>query len=144
MWCRIAFRYPEFGYITDPLAKVHLDVKNPILQKRRTEAKQGGVFREMVSSHLPLAKAAGCEEAYAKFARWILKKSLLQTIYHGYGDDARETVDRFGYLFPGYYTIGTYALTAFPAATSRAAKLFAYLYHLARMESRITRRWSDK
>ncbi len=142
MWCRIAFRHPRFGYLPEPLARVHLDVRNPILQRRRTDAKRGGVFREMVTEHLPLARAAGCEAAYEKFARWILKKSLLQTIYHGYKADARETVDRFGYLFPRYYTLGAYALTAFPNATSGAARLAAYLYHLAKMETRITRRWS--
>jgi glycosyltransferase involved in cell wall biosynthesis len=142
-WCRIAFRHPQFGYIADPLANVHLDVRNPVLQHRRTSAKQGKVFREMVASHLPAAKSCGMEAEYRKFARWILKKSLLQTIFHGYKDDARETVDRFGYLFPKVYTAGTYALTVFPGPVSRTAKLLAYLYYLAKLEGRITRRWSD-
>jgi glycosyltransferase involved in cell wall biosynthesis len=143
MWCRIAFEHPKFGYIPHPLSRFHLDVRNPTLEKRRHQHKDGKLFRKLVSSHLPLAEEKGCEREYRQYATWIIRNSLVQTIYHGFKPDARETVDRFGFLFPRYVTWGTYALTVFPNLTSRTAKTAAYLYHLAKMEKRITRRWTD-
>jgi glycosyltransferase involved in cell wall biosynthesis len=144
MWCRIAFAYPKFGYINEPLARFHLDVRNPVLQRRRTEAKDGKVFRRLIDKLLPLAAAAGCKAEFDRYAAWILKESLLQTIYHGYKQDARETVDRFGYLFPRYVTAGTYLATVFPNLTRLASKRLLFLYHAAKMESRMTRRWTDQ
>ena len=144
MWARIAFEYPMFGYIPRPLARFHLDVKNPVLQKRRRQHKDGKVFRKMVAGHLPIAKEKGCEAAYHRFAAWIIRNSLLQTIYHGYKEDARETVDQFGFLFPAYVTFATYALTRFPNLTAKTARAAMSLYRLGKMEKRITRRWSDE
>jgi glycosyltransferase involved in cell wall biosynthesis len=143
MWCRIAFAYPNFGYIPHPLSRFHLDVHNPTLRKRRHKHKDGKLFRKMVAAHLPLAKESGCEKEYEKYAAWIIRNSLLQTIYHGFKDDARETVDHFGFLFPRCVTWGTYAVTVFPNLTAKAAHTAMYLYHLGKREKRITRRWTD-
>jgi glycosyltransferase involved in cell wall biosynthesis len=142
-YIRIAFEYPKFGYIPQPLSRFHLDVRNPTLEKRRHQHKDGKLFRKLVSSHLPLAKEKGCEKEYEQYATWIIRNSLVQTLYHGFKPDARETVDRFGFLFPRYVTWGTYALTVFPNLTARAARIATYLHHLAKMERRITRRWTD-
>ncbi len=143
MWCRIAFKYPKFGYVNKPLARFHLDVLNPILHERRTQAKDGKVFRRLIDKLLPMAAVAGCAEEFDRYAAWILKESLLQTIYHGHKADARETVDRFGRLFPKYVTPLTYLVTVFPTLTRMASKRLLFLYHLAKMEARMTRRWTD-
>lgn len=143
MWCRIAFKFPKFGYVLEPSARFHLDVRNPILHERRTKAKDGKVFRRLIDKLMPLAKAAGQEAEFDHYAGWILKESLLQTIYHGYKEDARDTVDRFGHLFPKYVTYGTYLATVFPQLTKFAAKRLLFLYHMGKMESRTTRRWTD-
>ena len=144
MWCRIAFEYPKFGYIPHPLSRFHLDVPNRVLQIRRQQHKDGKLFRKMVSAHLPIAKAKGCVYEYEKYATWIIRNSLLQTIYHGFKNDARETVDMFGFLFPRYVTWGTYAATVFPNLTAKAARIAMYAYHPAKKEKRITRRWTDQ
>jgi glycosyltransferase involved in cell wall biosynthesis len=143
MWCRIAFTFPKFGYVNKPLARFHLDVRNPVLHERRTKAKDGKVFRRLIDKLMPMAKESGCEAEFDCYAAWILKESLLQTIFHGHKADARETVDRFGRLFPKYVTYGTYLATVFPTLTSMASKRLVFLYHLAKMEARTTRRWTD-
>ena len=143
MWSRIAFEYPRFGYITDPLATVHLNIANPILQKRRIEAKRGVIYRQVVRKNMPLATTAGCLEDYKKYARWLLGNSLLQTLFHGYKEDARETVDDFPEIFPSYWRSAVYALTVFPGLTSKAAKTAIKLYSKTMGEKRITRRWTD-
>ncbi len=143
MWCRIAFKYPQFGYVNKPLARFHLDVRNPILQERRTKAKDGKVFRRLVDKLIPIAKQYGREAEFDIYATWLLRESLLQTIYHGYKEDARETVDRFGRLFPRYVTYVTYLSTVFPGITRFAAKRLLFIYHIIKMEKRMTRRWSD-
>ena len=143
MWCRIAFKFPKFGYVTKPLARFHLDVRNPILHERRTKAKDGKVFRRLVDKLMPLAAEAGCAAQFDRYAAWLLKESLLQTIYHGHKEDARDTVKRFGHLFPKYMTYGTYLATVFPGLTRIAAKRLLFLYHLGKMEKRMTRRWTD-
>jgi glycosyltransferase involved in cell wall biosynthesis len=122
MWCRIAFCYPKFGYIAEPLAIVHMDVSNPALEELRLYAKRGVYFRKMVSQHLPLAEKSGCLEEYKAFARQVLKRTLKKILFHGHKQDARETVTVFKDLFAWYWRFSTYICLG--------------------LESEVTRRWA--
>jgi len=142
MWCRIAFRYPKFGYISEPLALAHLDVSNPTLEQLRLYAKRGVYFRKMISRHLPLAEKSGHLEEYKTFAQQILKRTLKKIIFHGHKQDARETVRQFKDLFPWYWRFSAYALTIFPVLTSNILHSIMYIRYFLGLEDAVSRRWN--
>lgn len=144
IFCRIAFRYPEFGYVAEPLALMYLDVPNRVLSQRRLEAKRGVWLRSMIEQHLPMAEKSGSMQQYRLYARRKLNNSLLETLFHGHKNDARETVTKFRDFFGIHVRIAVYILTTFPRLTSAMAHLAAYCGRLLGFEKCVTRRWSQK
>jgi glycosyltransferase involved in cell wall biosynthesis len=141
MWCRIAFVYPKFGFVPEPLTIAHLDAQNPDLVKLRIDAKSGVYFRKMVQSHLPLAEKYNCMSEYKAFASLVLRRCLAGTIFYGLKADARETVNKFKDLFPWYWRIGTFLSTLFPGLTARLLRALTYMVYIAGMKKTVTRRW---
>lgn len=142
MWWRIAYRYPKIGYVAEPLAVVYLDVANVVSTKRRLGVKDGANARRLIGRHLQLAKEQKSLDAFRPYAKKLLRKSLITTLYHGYKTGARTTVRQFSGLFPWYWRVGTYVLTVFPRFTSRFAHAIAYLRYCLGLEREVTRRWT--
>lgn len=141
LWWRIAHRHPRIGYIAEPLATLYLDVANVVLTKRRLATKRGQGTRKLVALHLRLAEEEGSLSEFKPYARKLLRKSLIATIYHGFKTDARITVKQFSSFFPWYWRIGTYLLTIFPVVTSAILRTIAYLAYVFRLQRQVTRRW---
>ena len=140
VWWRIAHRYPKIGYIAEPLALVHLDVHDPLLTKRRLEAKRGKNARSLIAQHLELSASVGSTKDFKTFASDYLGKILLMTLFHGFKEDARETVDQFSDLLAWHTRAGTNILTVFPEFTSVTAKSIMRLAEILRLEKEVTRR----
>ena len=143
VWWRIAHHYPCIGYVAQPLAIIHLDTQNEVLAQRRLEAKRGIIVRELIARHLRLADEQNRLDEFRPFAAKELRESLLGTLFRGFKDDARETVSRFGDLFPWYWRWGTYVLTVLPRCTAVALQAIAYLVHCLGLERQVTRRWKQ-
>jgi glycosyltransferase involved in cell wall biosynthesis len=141
LWWRITYRYPEIGYLPQPLVVVHLDVENIVSTKHRMESKRGVSAGGLIARHLKLAREQGSLEAFRPYAKKRLRKKLIINIYHGLKDDARSTVTQFREFFPWYWRIGTYLLTIFPKLTSAAARMVAYLRYKLGLEKQVSRRW---
>lgn len=142
MWWRIAYRYPQIGYIAEPLAVIYLDVENVVFTERRLSTRTGADARELIARHLRLANEEGSLSEFEPYAQKLMRKSLITNIYHGFKKDARLTVKQFSSLFPWYWRIGIYLLTIFPKLTSTLAHIVAYLRYRLGLEREVTRRWT--
>lgn len=142
MWWKIAYRYPQIGYLPEPLVISHLHAQDKVSTKLSLNAKRGDEVRRLVSRHLKLAAEHGCLAKFEPVAKRTLKKSLITTIYHGFKSDARITVKQFSNLFPRYWRLGIYVLTLFPKITSVAAQSLTYLAHKLKLERQVSRRWN--
>jgi len=139
MWRRIAHSYPQIGYIPDPLAIRHLDAENPSMRRRRMEAMDGRDSRKLTARHLAIAKEKGSIKEFRPFIAVRLRASLLQVLFCGYKQEARDMVNQFPELFPWYWRLATYLLTIFPKVTSTAAKITVYLVNKSRLKRQIRR-----
>ncbi len=127
MWWRIAYRYPEIGYIPEPLAVVHLNIENSVSRKLRLLTKQGRDARKLIAKHLKLAQEHDVLEEFRPLAREIIRNRLLTTLYCGFREDARAIVKEYSYFFSWYWQFGIYLLTIIPKFTSNVARSLVYL-----------------
>jgi glycosyltransferase involved in cell wall biosynthesis len=144
MWWRITYKFPRIGYISRPLAIVHLEAPTMATVKLSLEGKRGEQIRELIARHLEPAKAANMAEEFRPLAAKVLKESLLTMLYRGFGSDARKTVSQFSDLFAWHWRMGTYMLTIFPNATAGILQTIIYLAHKLGLERQVSRRWVYK
>ena len=141
MWWRIAYRCPKIGYISAPLTVMHLEVAGQRAIKRRLSVKRGDKDRELISKHLKLAEEQDCLKAFRPYAQQLLRKSVMTSIYHGFGQEARITIAEFRQFFPWYWALGVYLLTLFPGVTAGAVQALVYIAYRLGLEKQVTRRW---
>jgi glycosyltransferase involved in cell wall biosynthesis len=141
MWWRIAYQFPQFGYIPKPLAVLHIEIQDIVSTRLRWDNKKGHDVKLLMSRHIPLSKKYGRFDAFVLYGRKAALQGLISTIYHGFKTEARECAKICRDILPWYWYAGAYMLTIFPGLTSFIAKKLAYLIHLLGFEKDITRRW---
>jgi glycosyltransferase involved in cell wall biosynthesis len=144
LWWRITYRYPQIGYIPQPLNINFLDVANVDFTRLRLETKRGISGRNLIARHIELAVQQNMLEDFHPLAAKLLKGILLTAIYHGYRSDARITVKQFGEFFPWYWRLAAYVLTIFPKLTSLSAKTAAFISYKLNFDKNVSRRWLHK
>jgi glycosyltransferase involved in cell wall biosynthesis len=141
MWWRITYKFPRIGYISKPLAVVHLEAPTTATVKLSLEDKRGEDIRKLIDRHLELAKTANMSAEFRPLASKILKEALLSMLYRGFGADARKTVSQFNALFAWHWRLGTYTLTIFPNATAAILQAIIFIAHKLGLERQVSRRW---
>lgn len=142
LWCRMGLPYPKIGYVAEPMATRHLNIRVPEeVVQLRIKQRTGEHLRAIFPRYFEQARQLGMQGSYEKFAGVVLRRSLLSCIYHGHRDGARETVRKFPSLFAWHWRLGTYVLTAFPRVTRMILHLGAYIAHLLCIDKGAGRRW---
>lgn len=144
MWWRIAYHFPQIGYIPEPLGIMHLGELDVVATKRHLIGKKGDDARRLVEKHEKLAAEHGCTAQFKPLAKKILRQSLAQTIHHGFKADARKTVKQFATILGRGWLIVTYLLTMFPGLTASLIRTATYLARKLKLEHQVTRRWIYK
>ncbi len=144
MWWRIAYHFPNIGYLPRPLTLYHVEVQDIVSTQLRLKTKRGTEARRLIARHLKLAEENRMLAEFKPIAKYILLDGLQSTIFRGYKEDARAIVDQFRELFPWYFRGAIYLLTVFPKATSTAIRIAAYVWYKLGMERDITRRWIEQ
>lgn len=141
MWVRIACRFPQMGYIAEPLAVAHLGMADSVMTQRRLEEKRGLLYRQTTAKHLELAAQCGCLDDFKVFASILMRDVLLITLFHGLKADARETARQFPQLLGSQWRIAAYILTVFPKATAKTMQMIAYFADRLKLVRTVSRRW---
>ncbi|MBW8015237.1 MAG: glycosyltransferase family 2 protein [Planctomycetes bacterium] len=141
VWWKIGYRYPKIGYAAAPLTVMHLEEHDPELVKLRLQEKRGVEIRQLVARHLPIAEEFGMSELFVRFAGKQMRRRLRTMLFNGFGEDARETLRDFGFMFSWYVRWGAWLLAAFPKATSAAMRGISWIKHAAGLNKHVTRRY---
>lgn len=138
---RIAYQFPAIGYVSEPLAICHLNVQDTVTKRLSLASKRGDEARRLIAEHLEMARKLGRLDALMPVAVRKLRTTLLTSIYHGFKDDARQTIGQFPGLFPWHWRCATYLLTTFPRFSSVSLQSLAYVAYKLRLQRQATRRW---
>jgi len=141
MWWRIAYEFPEIGYICEPLAILHIEVQDDYSTRLRIENKKGTDIQNLLIKHLDLAKNYSVDEDYFSYIGKIAKKALQSAIFNGHKKPAREFISKLDFLFSPYWKFLAYFLTIAPATTSKGLRFLVYLYDKFGFGKDISRRW---
>jgi glycosyltransferase involved in cell wall biosynthesis len=108
LWWRIALRYPEVGYIKEPIARRELYC-NEDSMKQKAEVKRGDFIRlvyEKAYSEANILKSEAPEQyerIFQSFHHFLSKRlffSILMMVFLGHTRQAGETLLRFDKVFP--------------------------------------------
>jgi glycosyltransferase involved in cell wall biosynthesis len=141
MWWRIAFLFPQIGYLPEPLAILHLDVQDSVGTNLRLQTKRGEDDRKLIARHLKLAEKYNRMDTFRPCAKNYLRKCLLITIYYGFKADARAMASQFRDLLGRRWLMATYILTIFPKAVSALAQTLVTIANKLGIEREMSRRW---
>jgi len=144
MWWRVAHRYPSVGFLSEPLAIMHLELQsglNTILALKDT---RGQDARRLVAKHIDLAKKYGDTPQFMPFAASFLFRILRTTLFNGFKEDARDIIKVFRNLFSWRLRFVVYVLTVFPSLTSALMRTFSCFRHKLGLKAEVTRPYTHK
>ncbi len=76
MWFRLAYSYPQFGYITEPLAVYHCEVQDSATKKFRSMA----FLSDAINRHLELSAEHGKSEQFRHCATKMLQRVIREQV----------------------------------------------------------------
>ncbi|MHC4926392.1 MAG: glycosyltransferase family 2 protein [Planctomycetota bacterium] len=119
MWWRIAFRYPQFGYVHKPLAVYHLGIPGCA----SVTFNNWRIYSDMIERNLREAEHCGRLETFRPAATYMLRKWLRSMLFDGQKEGIRFMLKQFNcFLSPGYRFL-MWLLTCYPALTVKCLKL---------------------
>ena len=128
MWWRIAYRYPEIGYIPRPLAIYHMHVPGSVTKKYEVPKS----LDELIGNHIKISSECGKLEQFRPCAErmlryWIHRYWFDERIMH-----IRQTAARFGEVLPPFYKLALRVLTVCPRLTSACMPILSRINKVLR------------
>lgn len=123
MWFRVAFRHPQVGYVSEPIARHYLDTGNIARRRKRVED-----LCEVIQHNMDLAGTYDQSEAFEPCARLMVRRLIRSMFFEeNRKRDIRYMLEEFGTMVSRRYWAWIYALTLFPEATRRVCLLISKL-----------------
>jgi glycosyltransferase involved in cell wall biosynthesis len=133
LWWRIAYTYPEVGYVSAPLAVYHLGASESLNQTRMN----GAFFAGLIHKHLKLSREHHQDGAFRPLASRLLRGWMRSMLFTAQGRDVRFLLKEFGPLFPFGYCGLMRALILFPRLTAAGCRLCSYINHMFHLRRRV-------
>jgi glycosyltransferase involved in cell wall biosynthesis len=113
MWFRIAYRYPQIGFVVEPLAIYHMETGDSIASHHMDCDYIVRYFKK----HLELADQAGRYQAFRPCAENMLRAWIRSSFFDDRVYDIRTVIHQFEFLFSSRYKCIVYAMTILPSLT---------------------------
>jgi len=110
MWLRIAYRYPQIGYVFEPLAIYHTDVPGSILKKYKGPEN----IRFFIERHLAAAAEHNLLDEFRPCAAAMLGYWIGIILQEKNGTAVRKLLKEYGYLYSKYFIATTFIKSLFP------------------------------
>lgn len=136
LWWRIAYRWPQIGFVAEPLAIHHMDVHGSI---SRTYS-QIELYRNLIDRHLKLAKEHHRLDALKPCASKILRSWMRNKLFEGQGKEIRELLTHYNSLFTTNFKSVMWLLTCFPRLTALACRLISKIIRTLHLRKQPVRR----
>jgi len=137
MWWRIAYRYPQIGYVAEPLAVYHLTRPGALTQT--FQANKMKILADLVDRHLALAAQHGRLDAFRPVVSFLVHRWLRGMLFYNRPDDVKRMLDRFGHLLNPTFGILIRLSMISPGVTARTCHAVSRLVRMLRLRRRIVR-----
>jgi len=136
LWFRIAYHWPEIGYISKPLAIYHMDIPDSSTRKHQS-------FKDMsalVQKHIKLSQDYGQLDNYLPCAvgnirSWIRSSLFDERIY-----EVKNVLRKFSIYLPKKYIFYVRLLIIFPRLTMLILQAISWCVRTFKLRKKITRR----
>lgn len=91
MWLRIAYQFPEAGYVREPLAVYHTGITESMTSSHRNF----DIISDLIDKHLKLSAENGCREDFVPCAGHMLTVWIQDMLSTGDTEGLLETVKRY-------------------------------------------------
>ncbi len=133
LWLRIAYLYPQMGFVVEPLAVYHLGVQGSLASRRwRTEDEAAFIER-----HLELAAKYNRLQEFEPYATVRVRAWLRSSMFDERINDIRPFMAKFGKLLGRWYRCKIWLLTVWPALTMRVCKMLSRLVRMAGVKRKL-------
>ena len=136
VWFRVANIYPEFGFITQPLAIYNLEIADSISRKQAFLQWQ----EEFISRHLQLAKEHNRLEAFEPCAAYLLRSWMRSMLFNARAKEIKDLLSRFGYLLPWKFRISMRILTTCPKITQAGCLTISKIVRVLNLRRQVVRK----
>jgi len=136
LWCRIAFRWPQIGYNTQPLAIYHMGVPDSLMREN-VEVK---IYSQFIDRNLKLAAKYDRLEDFNPFASYLLQLWMRAQLFSGDSQGLRHLLDRHADLVPSGFRRLMRIAAVFPRTSKAAGKFLSRLVRRLRLRRRVTRK----
>jgi glycosyltransferase involved in cell wall biosynthesis len=133
LWWRIAYRYPQIGFVPQPLAIYHLGTPQSGC-KQYTEA---SLYSNFIRCHLDLSEHFQRRTALEPAAKKMLRLWIRGMLFDARGEDIRRLLKEFHALYPGWYWLWMTLLTAFPNATAGVCQGISRVVRMLHLRRRV-------
>ena len=96
MWLRIAYQWPEVGYVREPVAVYH----SGIAESMTSSYRNFDIITEMVDKHLKLSAENRCREDFLPCAGHMLRVWIRDMLSTGDTEGLLKTVEHFDEILP--------------------------------------------
>ena len=138
MWWRIAYHWPCFGYVSDPLAIYHLT--RPSSLSENTKEKQIQILTKQLQKHLALAEEYGQIENFKPLASFLVKSWIRGLLFANQPELIRVVMENFGYLLPFHFRILGLAAMEFPSGTAKVCHIISRCIRTMGIRKQVQRR----
>jgi hypothetical protein len=133
LWWRIAYRYPQIGFLPQPLAIYHLGTP----QSGSKQCVDVSVYGDFIRRHLELSDQYHRRTAFEPTAQKMLRLWIRGMLFDARGKDIRRLLEEFHALYPGWYRLWMTLLTTFPYATAAACRTISRIVRLLHLRRRV-------
>lgn len=121
MWWRIAFRYPQIGYVCSPLAVYHLGIPG----SASVVFNNWQIYCDMIRRNLGEAEKFNRQDAFNPAATYMLKRWLRSMLFNEQKEGIRSMMTEFRSLLSPGYRFAMTILTMYPPVTAKCVKMLA-------------------
>lgn len=115
MWFRIAYRHPQIGFLTEPLAVYNTFVENSTIKKHAHHDH----FFDFLDRHLELARKYRREQAFRACASGMLKHQLRQMVFNASPSRTRTALHQYRNLLNAGFRLNIFLRSLHPATTRK-------------------------
>jgi hypothetical protein len=138
LWFRIAYRYPQIGYTSTPLAKYHLDTLTSAVRTLRGPQHHKPV--EFIQRHIELARQYNQLDNFIPCARTILKRDIRSMLFEQRKQEITNILTAFDELFSRRYKIAIRLLMISPGLTAAACHTLSRVIRALHLRKRVVAR----
>jgi len=139
LWFRMAMRWPQIGFVPEPVAVYHLHRPGSLMDFTQS-AKRLEVICNIVERSAGLAKEHDRMDKFAPCGGFLLRRTIRSNLFeYASAQLVQDMLKRFDPLFSTGYKTFIRVLTKFPRATAFVLHLISRIVRLLNLRRRVVR-----